>query len=270
MVCATSGWSGSCAISGNILQARGRVGEDRRQQIVGQHPLQRRRHLPPAAEPRNGQRDGCIPAPPRLEHRRVEQRLHEHVLGGGRMQVAENVGERKRMLRPERQEHRVFGGRRLQLEIELAAEPLAQRQAPRLVDPAAERRMQHELHAAGLVEEPLEHERVLSGHDAERRASVRKVCDGLLGGYPVDACLVGQPASDGVAGWRSRQRDSSVPDSSRASMSPRSRLTALDSSSLRDGASPSQNGIFGGAPFASATRMTPAPTCSTRQDMLPS
>jgi len=29
-------------------------------------------------------------------------------------------------------------------------------------------------------------------------------------------------------------------------------------------------GVFGGAPFASATRMTPAPTCRTRQDMLPS
>ena len=53
-------------------------------------------------------------------------------------------------------------------------------------------------------------------------------------------------------------------------MSPRSRLTAIESSSLRAGASPSQNGMFGGAPLASATRMTPAPTCSTRHDMLPS
>ena len=53
-------------------------------------------------------------------------------------------------------------------------------------------------------------------------------------------------------------------------MSARRRLTALESSSLRDGASPSQNGMFGGAPFASATRMTPAPTRRTRHDMLPS
>ena len=66
------------------------------------------------------------------------------------MQVAEDVGERERVLRPERQQQRVLGRRRLQLEVELAAEALAQRQAPRLVDAAAEGRVQHELHAAGL------------------------------------------------------------------------------------------------------------------------
>ena len=42
-------------------------------------------------------------------------------------------------------------------------------------------------------------------------------------------------------------------------MSRRRSLTSRDSSSLRAGASPSQNGMFGGAPFASATRITPVP-----------
>ena len=262
---------GKLPIAGNVLQAGGGVGKDRRQQIVGQHALQRRRHLAAAAEPRHGQRNGRVPAPARLEHRRVEQRLHQDVLGRRRMQIAEDVGERKRMLRPERQQQRVFGGRRLQLEIELPAEALAQRQAPRLVDAAAERRVQHELHAAGFVEEALEDQRVLRRDDAERRPRVGEIGDGLLGGEPIDAGLVGQPVDDDASDRRRRAAShSSGWPRARPRCRARSRLTALDSSSLRAGASPSQNGMFGGAPFASATRITPAPTCRTRHDMLPS
>ena len=91
------------------------------------------------------------------------------------MQIAEDVGERERVLRPEREQQRVLGRRRLQLEVELPAESLAQREAPRLVDAAAERRVQHELHAAGLVEEPLEDERLLrrDRRRAPRRPSAR-------------------------------------------------------------------------------------------------
>ena len=62
----------------------------------------------------------------------------------------------------------------------------------------------------------------------------------------------------------------SLVDSSDASRSARRSLTARDSSSLRAGASPNQNGMLGGAPFASATRTTPVRTCRMRQDMLPS
>ena len=88
------------------------------------------------------------------------------------MQIAEDVRERKRVLRTERQQQRIFGRRRLQLEVELPAEALAQREPPGLVDAAAERRVQHELHAAGLVEEPLEHERLLRRHRRRARARV--------------------------------------------------------------------------------------------------
>ena len=55
----------------------------------------------------------------------------------------------------------VFRRRRLQLEIELAAEALAQREPPRAIDAAAERRVDHELHAARFIEEALEHDGVL-------------------------------------------------------------------------------------------------------------
>ena len=162
------------AVAGDVLEARGGVRKHRGHQVVGHHPLQLRGDLLAVTVARHRERDRRVPAPPRLKHRRVEKRLHEHVARRGRMQVAEHVGERKRVLRPERQQQPVLGGRRLQLEVELAAEPLAQRQAPGLVDAAAERRVQHELHAARFVEEALEDQRLLRRQHAERaRPSAR-------------------------------------------------------------------------------------------------
>src|SRR5580704_19171565 len=79
------------------------------------------------------------------------------------------LGELKTMCVRERQHDVILGGRRLQLEIEGAAEALAQRQAPRPVDAAAERRMNDELHAAGLIEESLEHNGVQGGQSAQGR-----------------------------------------------------------------------------------------------------
>ena len=158
-------------IAGDVLEARGGVGEDRRHQVVGEHALQRRREPASAARARHGQRDGRVPAPPGLEDRRVEKRLDQHVARRLRVEVPEDVRERERVLRTERQHQRVFGRRGLELEVELPAEALAQREAPRLVDAAAERRVQDQLHAAGLVEEALEDERLLRRHRAERRAA---------------------------------------------------------------------------------------------------
>ena len=57
------------------------------------------------------------------------------------MEIAKDVSERKRMLRAQREKYCVFGGRRLQLEVELPAEAFAQRQSPGAVDAAAERRV---------------------------------------------------------------------------------------------------------------------------------
>ncbi len=64
-------------------------------------------------------------------------------------------------------------------------------------------------------------------------------------------------------------RGASGPGSSKSS-AVRSRDTASLISSLRAGASPSQNGIDGGWPWASATRTTPLPMRRMRQDVLPS
>ena len=46
--------------------------------------------------------------------------------------------------------------------------------------------------------------------------------------------------------------------------------TSSDSSTVRPGASPSQNGADGGAPCASTTRTVPGSTLRIRQDVVPS
>ena len=86
------------------------------------------------------------------------------------------------MLRAQRQEHRVVRGCRLQLEVERAAEALAQGKAESSILPRAERRVHHQLHPARIVEESLGHQRVLRGQDAERRFGRAKIRDELLGG----------------------------------------------------------------------------------------
>ena len=79
------------------------------------------------------------------------------------------------MVRPERQHDRVVGGGGLQLEVERAAEPLAQREPERAVDAPAVGRVDDQLHAAGVVEEPLEDEALLAwaSHRAPARPTAR-------------------------------------------------------------------------------------------------
>ncbi len=113
------------------------------------------------------------------------------------MQIAEDIRERERMLRAERQQQRVFGGRSLQLEIELTAEALAQRERPRFVDAAAERRVQDELHAAGFVEEALEDERLLRRDRAQRLTPRSEVRNRLLRSARIQSGLCNQPLERG-------------------------------------------------------------------------
>ena len=102
------------------------------------------------------------------EHRRVEDRLAQRVLDRAARDVARHLVEREAVVRTERQHHRVVARRGLQLEVEGAAELLAQREPERPVDATTVGRVEHELHPAGVVEEALEHQ-VLLGR-ASRRA----------------------------------------------------------------------------------------------------
>ena len=168
------------------------------------------------------------------------------------LQVARDLVELEAVRGGEREHDVVLGRRRLQLEIELAAEALAQRQAPGAVDAAAEGRMDDELHAAGLVEEALEHDGVLRRQAAERRMR-RRSDTRPAAGRRARRCRSRPPASARHARPSDRFRK-------RAASSLRRRDTAADSSSLRPGASPSQNGMVGGWPWASSTRTTPRST----------
>jgi hypothetical protein len=114
------------------------------------------------------------------------------------MQVPEHVGQRERVLRPERQQQPIVGRRGLQLEVELAAEPLAQREAPRAVEPAAERRVQEELHAARLVEEPLEDECLLRRKRPEQAAGLAEIEHDLERRGAREARFVREPADRGL------------------------------------------------------------------------
>ena len=174
------------------------AGEDRReglrQQVVGPHAQERRRHpLAAAARARQEKRPRQVPAPAGGEERRGEEGLDQHVARAVGVQVVEDLLEREAVLRPQRQEDRLLVGGRLQLEAEAAAEALAQRQPPGAVDPPAERRVQHQLHAARLVEETLEDDALLRRHGAQGSNAGRQVIGELARGALVQADLAGEP-----------------------------------------------------------------------------
>ena len=155
------------------------------------------------------------------------------------------------MRRGQRQDDGVFRRRRLQFEIEFAAEALAQGQAPGAVDAAAERGVDDKLHAARLVEEALEHDGVLRGQSAQRRERGGEMIAQLsAAGAPT-------PISREARAKRLRRRDR-IAGSLRFRV--RRRETERESMSVRPGASPSQKGMLGGWPWASSTRTVPRST----------
>ncbi|MCY1509441.1 hypothetical protein D9M68_437840 [compost metagenome] len=170
---------GDLAFAHQVLLAGHLVGEHAGQQVFAAHALDLRRHLAPAGEARQGQGGGSVPAPAHAEQRRVQYGLHQHLFGAVGMQVAPDLLQREAVAGGEGQDERVLGGRRLQLEVEVAAEALAQRQAPGAVEPAAERRMDDQLHAAGFVEEALHHQALLGRQGSQRGLCPRQVFDDL-------------------------------------------------------------------------------------------
>ncbi|MBV6412664.1 MAG: hypothetical protein OMOMHJEC_00447 [Xanthomonadales bacterium] len=192
------------ALADDVLEAGDLVREHRRQQVLGAHALQRRWHLAAAGEARQRQRGGRVPAPAHAEHRRVQQRLHQHLRHRVRMQVAGDVGERETVAGRQRQHDRIVGRGRLQLEVEAPAEALAQRQAPGAVEARAEGRVDDQLGAAGLVEETLHDEVLLRRQGTERGLRGRQVIGELARRGGADAGLRAQPL---VQPLRSRQAD---------------------------------------------------------------
>ena len=212
--------------------------------------------LRPPAIARNRQGARRVPAPARGEHRRGQHRLREHVFHRRRPQELEDDVERERVLLAQRDHDSVVGGRRLQLEVEGPAEALAQRQSPGAIDARAERRVDHELHAAAFVEEALRHDARGRRHRAQRGAPGLHVLHRLLRAAAIQAAL----RRSAIRGALSRD-----------AQSPRAAPTLpATARRVRPGASPRQNGIAGAAPCASSTRTRPGSTRRIRHEVVPS
>jgi hypothetical protein len=111
------------------------------------------------------------------------------------MQKPENIRERKTVLIRQRDLEALVGGRGLQFQIEGPAETLAQRESPRFVDAASERRVNHQLHPTAFVEEPLRDDRGLRGNGSEHRPAGNNVLDSLLGPGTIQPAFCLQPAN---------------------------------------------------------------------------
>src|SRR5690606_21288390 len=92
-------------------------------------------------------------------------------------QKVEEVVERKTMLRSEREHDGVVVGRRLQLEIERATEPLSEQEPEAAIDARSIGRVHDQLHATRLVEKPLHDEASLCGKQSERLPRGSQVFD---------------------------------------------------------------------------------------------
>ena len=184
---------GNPDVADDVLAAGRLIRKDRRQQIRRPHALDGRRHLLATGKAEDRQRTRGIPTPPRLEHRRIEQRLPQHLLGRVGSDIPEDRLERKAVLLAERDDDAVVGRRGLQLEVERPAEPLPKRKAPRAVDPRTKWSVDDELHPAPLVEKALGNDSARGRERAKRRRSRPHVQDGLLGASCVEAALTGEP-----------------------------------------------------------------------------
>ena len=128
---------GHLAFTAKIFGASELIGKDAANQILGRHACQLRWNLVATPETGYRQRYARDPAPAGDEHRRIEQRLNQDMLDTGGMEVARNFGQLKAVRRRQRKDDAVLCRRRLQLEIEFAAEALAQSQAPCAIDATA-------------------------------------------------------------------------------------------------------------------------------------
>src|SRR5262245_33654323 len=109
------------------------------------------------------------------------------------MKIARDVAKFEAVSRSQRQDDVVLSGCRLKFEVELAAEALAQCQAPGPIDPAAIRRVDHELHSAGFIKKALKNEGILLRQAAQSAMRGSQILDQLLGSRTSKSKIVYQP-----------------------------------------------------------------------------
>ena len=106
------------------------------------------------------------------------------------MKKTKYIGERKTVLLGERNIQAVVGSGSLQFQIERAAEALSQREAPCFIDTSAERRVNHQLHSAALIEKAFGDVCFLRRYHAENRAARHHVFCELLGAGIIEAAFI--------------------------------------------------------------------------------
>ncbi len=186
---------GDFDVAFDVFEAGGGLWEDRGEQVFPAGALDLRRDLLALLKPQQLQTAGGVPAEASLEDGRGERGLLEQLGDGMGGEELEDIGEREGVLLGERDVEAVVCGGGLELEIEAAAEALAQGEAPGFVDAATEGRMQDELHAAALVEEALGDDGGEGGDGAEDGAAGDDVRDELLGAGVVDAAFFFEPSN---------------------------------------------------------------------------
>lgn len=96
------------------------------------------------------------------------------------------------MLLGERDDDPVIGGSRLQLEIEGAAEALAERQPPRAIDTGPEGSVQDQLHPPAFIKETLGDYRAIGRDGSQGGCPGLHVSSGLFGAALIQPALSGQ------------------------------------------------------------------------------
>jgi hypothetical protein len=87
----------------------------------------------------------------------------------------------------------VISGRGLQLKIESHGRSACAAKSPGLVDAAAKRRVDDQLHPAAFIEKPLRNDGLLRRHRAQHGASLQNVFNRLLRARIVEPAFFFQP-----------------------------------------------------------------------------
>ena len=195
------GMVGDLDVADDGLEAGGGLGEDAGHEVFGAGALDLRGDALAFGQAQELQAAAGGPAPAVFEDGAGDGGLLEELFGGVLGEELEDVGEREAVLLGEGDVDAVVGGGGLQLEVEAAAEAFAQREAPGLVDAAAEGGVEDELHAAAFVEEALGDDGGFGGDGSEDGAAGDDVGDELVGSAGADAAVVDEPGR-----WRRRLR----------------------------------------------------------------
>ncbi len=166
---------------GGVLLAGGQGRPGRGQQVVGLHPLDVDRSPLAPAGTGHHQGAGQVPPPAGRQHRVEEDGLGQHVGRRAARQHLGDLGQREAVLGPEGEHDGVVVRGRLELEVEGDAEPLAEGQAERPVDPTAIGGVHDELGALALVEDPFDDDAFPGGEGPEGGEPGAQVGDHLIG-----------------------------------------------------------------------------------------